>query len=306
MRISKRQRKASGSTGSSTRKTVSGLTIPGARIRFTTDARQIAARLDYTALSPRLDTINSAGWWMVDGKMDGTFTCGAQRPGKTVASPRIKADGAVHEYELILPYGDSIDFNGLEVNAEAKFFPVKPRPRTRYVAYGDSITHGYHATDVSHTYPFLVAADKGWQLINMGFGSREMTASDGAVVGSLQADVITVLMGFNDYYHNKSVKNYTADAIGLLRGIRSTQPRVPVYYMTPLWSTEPLPTKLGLHLEDYRKALRAALASVHDANLHIVEGPDLIPHDPKYFADGIHPNDAGFAILAKSLEKVLP
>jgi lysophospholipase L1-like esterase len=42
-----------------------------------------------------------------------------------------------------------------------------------------------------------------------------------------------------------------------------------------------------------------------DQNLHLVEGLDLIPHDPKYFSDGVHPNDAGFAALAKNLGKNL-
>jgi lysophospholipase L1-like esterase len=43
-----------------------------------------------------------------------------------------------------------------------------------------------------------------------------------------------------------------------------------------------------------------------DPNLYLIEGLDLVPNDPSYFSDGLHPNDAGHAAYATSLEALLP
>jgi lysophospholipase L1-like esterase len=40
-----------------------------------------------------------------------------------------------------------------------------------------------------------------------------------------------------------------------------------------------------------------------DPNLHVIDGPALIPDDIKYFQDGLHPNDQGFKIMADRLNE---
>jgi lysophospholipase L1-like esterase len=37
----------------------------------------------------------------------------------------------------------------------------------------------------------------------------------------------------------------------------------------------------------------------------VIEGPALIPADPAAFVDGIHPNNAGMAVLARNLAPAL-
>ena len=38
-----------------------------------------------------------------------------------------------------------------------------------------------------------------------------------------------------------------------------------------------------------------------DPNLHLVNGLTLVPNQLRYFVDGLHPNDAGFALYATNL-----
>jgi lysophospholipase L1-like esterase len=277
---------------------------PGARIRFCTNATSVKAKFNQNGLHQRKDVMNSVGVWLIEGKQAGHFQVGHERSELMTVVLLDQAAMEKRLIELILPYGDSLDFTGLEVNDGAVFFPVEPRPSFRYVAYGDSITQGFQCSMVSRTYPFLVAEAKKWQLVNLGFGWRQATALDGVVVGSFKADIITILMGYNDYITNKPLKSYEADLQGVIRNIRAQQPLVPIYLLTPLWSTEPHPTTLGLKLEDYRKVVRNVAEKAEDQNLHLVEGLNLIPNDPQYFSDGVHPNDAGFSVLAWNLEKI--
>lgn len=274
---------------------------PGVRIRFRTDATSVVAKLFYNGMHQRMDAVNGVGVFRVDGKERGSFQNGKPRPGKINVTILDEKKAAEHDCEILLPYGDSVDFEGLIVNAGARFYPVPPRPVVRYVACGDSITHGFRASNVTKGYAFLLAEQKGWQLVNMGFGSRRATADDGKTIGALPADVITILIGFNDHFGNKPLEQFAADMTGLLRNIRAAQPETPIHVITPLWSTEPFPTHLGLRLENYRVVVRQVVQQADDPNLHLIEGPELIPHDKKFFTDGVHPNDSGFAALAEHL-----
>jgi lysophospholipase L1-like esterase len=38
-----------------------------------------------------------------------------------------------------------------------------------------------------------------------------------------------------------------------------------------------------------------------DPNLHLIDGLTLVPNQLKYYVDGVHPNDAGFALYATNL-----
>ena len=38
-----------------------------------------------------------------------------------------------------------------------------------------------------------------------------------------------------------------------------------------------------------------------DPNLHLIDGLTLVPNQLQYYLDGIHPNDAGFALYAAAL-----
>lgn len=274
---------------------------PGARIRFRTDAERISARLTFTDLHSRQDAVNSKGLYTVDGQIAGSF----QRDGKlsevTVSFPQ-NGGKTPREYELIMPYGDSVEFAGLSVQ-NGKLLPATARPAFKYVAFGDSITHGFRAEDVSRTYPFIIGEKLKCQVMNMGFGSRGTVPSDGQAIAACKGDLISILIGFNDFYKNKPLENYERDIKMLVQEIRLLQPDTPVFLITPLWSSEPAwaASKIGLTLEDYRGAVRRIVAASKDTNLHLVDGLSLMDHRLELTTDGIHPNDQGFAQIAERL-----
>lgn len=271
----------------------------GARVRFRTDARVVKARMFYNELHLRNDATSGVGAFLVDGKVSGTFGSADKRSGELEVELQNQLKAAAHDYELLLPYGQSVDFRGLILQGETTVSPLSPRPQTRYIAYGDSITQGFHASGPAQNYPFLVGQSKNWETINFGFGGRPTTAADAQAIAGLKGDIISVAMGYNDQF-NRTPEQYGAELKQTLMALRAAQPRVPIYLITLLWSSNPYPTK-GFPIDDYRKAARTVYEEIRDANLHLIEGETLVPSDPKLFRDGIHPTDEGFAMMAKNL-----
>lgn len=279
---------------------------PGARIRFRTNATSVKALLYFNELHISTSARNSNGLYLIDGasKPEWTFHTKAvqtkREPESVVVT--MTAGGAIgfHDYELILPYGDSVDFRGVEVNPEARFDAPSARTATRYLAYGDSITHGFSASAVDKSYAFLVAQKNGWQLVNLGLGGRASNVSDARVVTALKADVISVLMGANDWQGGGPLERYRSNMMGFFDAIRAAQPDVPIYFLTSLWVAPSWnPKGQVADLESYRQVAREIVAARKDPNLHLVEGSELIDHDIALFdATPVHPNDKGFAQMA--------
>lgn len=280
---------------------------PGARIRFRTDAPVVTAELYYSTHHISTSARNGQGLCYIDGQGAGTFNSRARsvvrQPERVLASLPRPAQPGFHDYELVLPYGDSVEFLGLRVGRPARFEPPPPRTPRRYVAYGDSITQGFTASDVGQSYAFRLAQKKNWQVLNMGFGGRASTPADGRVVAALQADVITVLIGANDWQAGVPPERCGANVNAFLANLRAVQPQVPVYVLTPLWvAASWQPRARVADLESYRQVLREVVYARHDPDLHLIEGPDLIAHDLALFDPVVvHPNDQGFAMMAERL-----
>ncbi|MDR2675357.1 MAG: SGNH/GDSL hydrolase family protein [Opitutaceae bacterium] len=285
---------------------------PGARIRFRTDAAVLEALLHYSELHISTTGRNGTGLYTIDGisKPEWRFQTGTRQirrePGRVTV---VLADGeprGFREYELILPYGDSVDFLGLRVNPEARFEPPAPKPSVRCLAYGDSVTHGFSASDISKTYPFLLGARKNWEIVNLGLGGRASNPGDGKIFARLEPALITILMGVNDWQGGVPPERYRANMRGLLANARAGLPQVPIYLITPLW-VAPSWLPHAPPLDGYRQVLRDLVAELRDPDLHLIEGPELIDHDPRYFdpAAAVHPNDEGFAMMAGRLARLL-
>lgn len=260
----------------------------------------MTARLYYNALHTH-PARNSIGLLLKDGAPAGSFDAGA-RPGFVTVPVANLATSEWHTYEILLPYADSVEFRGLIVNEGAAFAAVPPRPVIRYVAYGDSITQGYWASVPTSNYPARVGDARGWQVQNMGFGGRQATASDGTAVGSLKGAVVTILMGVNDSIAGKTPAQFEADYTNLIRNIRAQQPETPIYAITPLYTTAPYGG--GALIPQYRAVISNIVASAGDPNLRLVDGLSLGIDAGNWAAlmpDGIHPNDAGFALVAANL-----
>jgi len=138
----------------------------------------------------------------------------------------------------------------------------------------------------------------------MGFGGEPTVPSDGTAVGLLNGSIVTIAIGTNDFGQSKPLATFQSDYDALLDSVRALQPTVPIYCVTPIWTTlDAFQNGQGLYLSTYRQAITQIVQqrAIADPNLHLIDGLTLVPHDTGYYVDGVHPNDSGFALYASNL-----
>lgn len=281
---------------------------PGARMSWRTDSATVRVRLRYTARHTGASR-NSLGVFRVDGRGDPAWTFTRPAAGEAEVTVMLLAAGerTWHDYEMIMPYGDSVEVLGVEVAAGARWAPARARPETRYVAFGDSVTHGFTATEVTRSYPFQVAERNGWELVNLGIGGRGTHGPDGAFLAGVEADVISVAIGVNDWQGGADLEGFRANYTQLVTDLRRGHPAAPLFLITPLWvPPEWNPPGVRYPLERYREVIREVAEACADPRLTVIEGPTLIDHEPALFDRvAVHPNDAGFAQMAERLARAM-
>lgn len=279
---------------------------PGTRIRFKTDATVLRLEISYADRTAITDhhANNGKTLCLVDRNPAVSFDRAEPSGGRQSIDLTLAASAGCHEYTLVLPIGDTVYFHGLTVNQAARFYPAPSEPATRYVAIGDSITQGFYASDSLHTYPWLLAEKKTWQLTNFGLAGRTTVPADALAAAKLDPDIVTILLGVNDCVQNVPLDAFRENYRRFLANLRAQKPRLPIHVITPL--NVPGRWKETVNLEDYRDAIRDLVAGMKDGNLHLIEGPDLIPDELPYFQDGLHPVDAGFALMADRLAAAIP
>lgn len=275
---------------------------PGASIRFATAAGQVVAHLRYSEGHVSATARNGIGLMRVDG---------AWRPEWTFAAPTTAVrrevalvdavlpapgDGGVHVYELVLPYGDSVELRGIAADA-----PLVPPPawrRPRWVAYGDSVTQGFDASHVGATWAWQLAQAKGWELVNLGIGGRACTTSDAAAIAACSPDLVTIAIGVNDWQGGVPPAAYGQRLRALRAEVARLVPHARIAVLSPLWVAPAWRPAAATHpLADYRA----------EAGPDAIAGELLIDHDPALFNPvAVHPNDAGAAQMARRLADLLP
>jgi lysophospholipase L1-like esterase len=193
---------------------------------------------------------------------------------------------------------------------------------------GDSITDaGRTRTDTAPNvpralgtgYPLLVASailradpDARWQVYNRGVSGNkvpDLAARWDADTVALKPDVLSILIGVNDYWHTKrggytgTVADYETQYAALLARTRSALPRARIIVL------EPFVTRVGAVDEswfpqfDERRAAAARVANAAGATWVPLQSAfdDVSARSgPAYWAtDGVHPTVAGHALIAE-------
>lgn len=165
---------------------------------------------------------------------------------------------------------------------------------TEIVCFGDSLTYGTGALP-GEDYPARLAAALGRPVVNAGVPGD--TTAD--ALARLERDVLSrdvrlvvVAFGGNDF-----IRRVPADQTfrNLDEIVRRVQEKGAVVVLAGVRSGL-LGNPLGEKFEDLAEARRTALL------------PDLLAHvwgHPVLMSDGIHPNAAGYAVLAEDVRRVV-
>jgi len=276
----------------------------GVRLRFVTDSRTVTLAVE-PATDPRpFDLVVDEG-----------------EPITATAEP---VDGEVRfedlppgtkRIELWLGHRLPVRLRALGLDEAATVEPVEDG-RPRWVHYGSSISHGGSAGTPTRTWPATVARLRRLHLTNLGFGGNcHLEPMLARLIRDLPADAITLKVGINiQGACSLSERTFVPALIGFVRTIRERHPRTPIGVISPIYSPprETQENPVGLSLVKMREQLADAVARLRgcgDEHVHYFDGLAMFgPGDaPGHLPDDLHPNDAGYAILAGHVaERVMP
>lgn len=196
---------------------------------------------------------------------------------------------------------------------------MQGRFRTKkYVAVGDSITVGF----VTNPYATIVGEKLNMTVVNMGVSGSSIaqnTTSPDHIIDRIDtipvdADIISIFAGTNDFGHNSFAGHYGVDGDNTLYGAMKTiieyvlqnYPNAQLFWITPL-PRETMMTEngVGLILEDYRNIIVdmcneygvPVLDFTHDGSIN----PRIASHKTIYASDGLHPVQLGHDIIAEKI-----
>ncbi|MDM4763582.1 SGNH/GDSL hydrolase family protein [Galbitalea sp. SE-J8] len=183
-------------------------------------------------------------------------------------------------------------------------------PGTATVAfYGDSYTEGIGASDPSLRWSTIVCAARGWREHNvsvngLGFVRNRVEFGDRDTVQQTidaRPDIVVVTMGLNDNFAYPLTPAAIREQIGRdLRRIRSALPDARLIVVEPFWYTDERPESVPVIIGWVRAAAAAVGADWVPGASRWIEGR------PEWMAsDGLHPNDAGYAELARRMDAAL-
>lgn len=180
--------------------------------------------------------------------------------------------------------------------------------------YGDSYTLGTGASAPEHRWSSIVAADRGWAEFNpsvngLGFVTNRDPGAGGPVPDLVEAiiahepapDLVFVTMGLNDNFSMPSRGDDIREAIDAdLDRLSGALPEARLIVVEPFWYTDARPASV----ERIIAWVRAGAERV-DADW-IPGASDWLEGHPEWMADdGLHPNDEGYAEMARRMDAEL-
>ena len=202
---------------------------------------------------------------------------------------------------------------------------AEPRRPTHIACVGDSITFGSHASAPSKNYPSVLQTlvgksavvknfgHSGATMLSTGYGDlpydkqAEYTAATDFVskAGANAVVSVVIILGANDSKpinwepsgKPKNDQQYLKDYRAMVDHFAGLPTKPTVYIGYPLSTgTNPCCTIRGAVIHDQELPLIKQVAT--EKHVPIIDLNTPTAGHPEYFADGVHPNDNGYAIMA--------
>lgn len=292
----------------------------GGRVRFRTDSLKVAIRaaMPKKCLMPHMPFLGSSGFDLYEKDGDAYYYRGSFMP------PVDRKDS----YESVVDFGerklrdviinfplyDGVDelFVGLEPGAVLEK-GGSYRSELPIIYYGSSITQGGCASRPGNSYEAMITRNMDLDHVNLGFsgsGRGEQVMADYIAKQLMSVFVL-------DYDHNADLERLKETHEKFYLTVREKNPDLPII-MASMTDTPKTPQKAQEILarrEVIIKTYENALAR-GDKKLLFIDGTKVFEEAGKLgiaadscTVDGVHPNDVGFACMAKvfgeAIEKAL-
>jgi len=230
------------------------------------------------------------------------------QPGSHTVEVRLPKRGASEIVTIYLPDGLESQLGSVSWEA-GSIRPAPPRPR--WLAYGDSITQGWSATDPGRTWTAIAGRTLGLDVVNLGFaGAARGELASATQLARSQADVISLAFGTNCWATRAFSTEMMAEVCNSFLGtVRAGHPEVWLLVLSPIVrpDAEHAANARGATLGDLRAAMEEAvgryLTANHDARVLLLRGAGLVSEE--LLVDGIHPGDRGHEVMARAVSQAM-
>ena len=274
----------------------------GGRIRFRTDSPYVAINVKMGSIGkmPHFPLTGSAGFDMYINDGDG------EKYTRTFVPPFDIEEGyeSLQSFDNVIMRDITINFPlysevevlyiGLDENARIE----EPTPYTDkkpIVYYGSSITQGGCASRPGNSYQAHISRRFNCDYINLGFsGNAKAEDAVSDYISNMDMSVFVY-----DYDHNApTIEHLEKTHEKMFKEIRRKNPDLPIIMMSaPVWTlTQNWEKRREVIETTYKNALAAG-----DKNVYFLSGEDLMRLcENNGTVDNCHPNDFGFASMAKA------
>lgn len=260
---------------------------PGARVRFITDAASVTWVYDHTDLNTRSDAFNGVISFMIDGVEQDTATVvfGSAGEGSKVVSA---GSVGLRTWEMIMPYGASVDFLRILLPSGASLYRAADRPTKTLLVVGDSITAGFDATKTIDSWAYKTGQQFNCQVVNMGYGSSPVDVSLMSEAASVPHDACIYLIGYNNFVAQTALATFKSSYTSAIEAQRAAS-AAPIYAVSLLWTGN----TNTLTPANYRTQQSDAVTELADSGVTFIDGLTLTDNDTGSIPDNVHPNDTG-------------
>ena len=219
------------------------------------------------------------------------------KPAEIDLTNPLQQDEAQVRVTLYLPAHENGVLEWLALDDGATVTPHRFDRKILFV--GDSITQGWAASYDSFYYANRVSRFFNAESVVQGIGGAYFHESTFDSI-PFDPDWVIIAYGTNDFGHYatlRELREHIAAHLGLIaqeyRGKR-------LIYISPIWrerQEKPMGT--------FRECRTALIEEAIKLGFEHIDGLSLVPADPTFFTDGLHPDNFGFSFYAESLCKQL-
>ncbi len=183
-------------------------------------------------------------------------------------------------------------------------FDFGDNDRNKVVALGDSITEGFSCEDETKAYPTRIAEMTGLTVINAGKSGERTTdaaARAGKVLDANKPGFLLILTGHNDAIFDRSPDAVINNIRSIINSARNRKTVPIVSTLVPIGPPRTFATGPA---REYSERIRQLAAEL---DVELVDVEKEFGDDPASLqCDGLHPNDAGSAVIAAAFADKLP
>lgn len=270
---------------------IRALAATGVRLDFETDATNVTFSLSGREF---------------DCLVDGLYH--SRSPQVLTGDPQdlsLKLDGKTHRVTLIFPsHSEAVShpgkIHGVSLSDGASVTPHKYGEK--FLFFGDSITQGWNSGPDSLSYAWRTSLFFNADCVIHGVGAGIFSPDTFEAPKGFDPDRVFVAFGTNDFTLRKTKEELQENVSAFLDLLQAAYPDKKIYGIIPIWRFDAETPRAAGTFEECRAMIRKEYEA---RGITVIDGLKLVPKDPLFYADAVHPNALGFSCYAENLIREL-